>query len=406
MHKFLHYLSTRFPMRSFEQHSLEVIRETGFRHINSVILCLLSICIIGVYTFFNLATGNFTILPVLGLSAIMPCLCLLWLRRREDATLPMLCLGLNLLVMAVCTLMFHSSQDGGSLLWHLIFPPLVIFCMGLRLGAVIWGMYFICLILIMYSPLQYYMNYQYPEAFRDRFMIANLLEFTAFWLLEYVRVEAYKALLSNLDRMSRYAYTDLLTGLGNRRDFQNHLNWVRAQAKRTGGGFSVALADLDHFKTVNDTYGHQVGDLVLKHCAETISASMRETDRLFRWGGEEFILLMPNTAPASATSVAERVRANLQATPYVHGDSVIPLTISLGVDSWDAAGDLDALLRNVDARLYLAKRQGRNKVCGRQPECAAGQGKELDGLKPILGAAFLRGKMRESAGPQSRFPED
>ena len=390
MRKFLHYLSTRFPMRSFEQHSLEVIRETGFRHINSVIMCLLSICIIGVYIFFNLAKGKFTILPVLGLSAIMPCLCLLWLRRCEAATLPMLCMGLNLLGMAVCTLMFHSSQDGGSLLWHLIFPPLVIFCMGLRLGALIWGMYFICLILILYSPLQYYMNYQYPEAFRDRFIIANLLEFTAFWLLEYVRVEAYKALLSNLDRMSRYAYTDLLTGLGNRRDFQNHLNWVRAQAKRTGSSFSVALADLDHFKAVNDTYGHQVGDLVLKHCAETISASLRETDRLFRWGGEEFVLLMPNTTPASATSVAERVRVNLEAAPYAHEGAAIPLTISLGVDSWDSSSDLDVLLRNVDARLYSAKRQGRNKVCGWQPECADNPGNELDGVKPVLAAGFLQ----------------
>ena len=392
MRKFLYYLSTRFPMRSFEQHSLEVIRETGFRHINSMILCVLSICIIGVYIFFNLAQDNFSILPVLGLSAIMPCLCLLWLRHREDATLPMLCMGLNLLIMAVCTLMFHSSQDGGSLLWHLIFPPLVIFCMGLRLGALIWGMYFICLILALYSPLQYYMNYQYPEAFRDRFMIANLLEFTAFWMLEYVRVAAYKTLLSNLDRMSRYAYTDLLTGLGNRRDFQNHLNWVRAQAKRTGGSFSVALADLDHFKTVNDTYGHQVGDLVLKHCAETISASLRETDRLFRWGGEEFVLLMPNTAASAATSVAERVRLNLEANPYVHDGNLIPLTISLGVDSWDTTSDLDTLLRNVDARLYLAKRQGRNKVCGWQPECAVAQGKELDGIKPVLAAAFMHMK--------------
>lgn len=391
MRKFLYYLSTRFPMRSFEQHSLEVIRETGFRHINSMILCVLSICIIGVYIFFNLAQDNFSILPVLGLSAVMPCLCLLWLRRRENATLPMLCMGLNLLGMAVYTLMFHSSPDSGSLLWHLIFPPLIIFCMGLRLGALIWGMYFICLILIMYSPLQYYMNHQYPEAFRDRFMIANLLEFSAFWVLEYVRVEAYKALLTNLDRMSRYAYTDLLTGLGNRRDFQNHLSWVRAQAKRTGGGFSVALADLDHFKTVNDTYGHQVGDLVLKHCAETISASLRETDRLFRWGGEEFVLLMPNTASAPATSVAERVRFNLEANPYVHDGNIIPLTISLGVDSWDAGSDLDALLRNVDARLYLAKSQGRNKVCGWQPECA-GQDKELGVIKPVLATAFLQMK--------------
>ena len=277
-------------------------------------------------------------------------------------------MGLNLLALAIWAFMWHNSPDGGSLLWHLIFPPLVIFCMGLRMGAIIWGLYFIFLLAAIYSPLQAYISYNYSEALCARFLIANLLEFTAFWILEFVRTQAHRALLSNLDRMSRYAYTDILTELGNRRDFQNHLNWVQAQAKRTGGNFSVALGDLDLFKNINDTYGHPVGDKVLKRCAEVISASLRETDRLFRWGGEEFILLMPNTSVSGAAGVAERVRANLAASPYVHEGELISLTISLGVDSWDNSKDVDTLLCNVDARLYWAKAQGRNRVCAGLPE--------------------------------------
>ncbi len=382
MHKFFNYLNTCFPLRSLDHQSFETIREAGFRHVNSVILCVLSILILSVYFIFNISKHNFGILPVLGLAAVMPCICLVWLRRREDATLPMLCMGFNLLLLAISTLMFYSSPDGGSLLWHLIFPPLVVFCMGPRLGLLIWGSYFIFLLLMMYSPLQAYVNYDYPEALRTRFIIANLLEFAAFWILEYVRQQAYKALLLNLDRMSHYAYTDILTGLGNRRDFQNHLNWVQAQAKRAGGDFSVALADLDHFKRVNDTYGHQVGDLVLKHCAETISASLRETDRLFRWGGEEFILLMPNTSLREAVLVAERVRVNMEAAPYMNQGKAIPIALSLGVDSWDSSKDAGALLCNADARLYQAKTHGRNQVCAGQPEVA-----EVDDAVGLVDAA-------------------
>lgn len=391
MHKFFTYLRTCFPLRSLERQSLEVIREAGFRHVNAIILCMLSMLILGVYIAFNIYHDNFGILPVLLLAGIMPCVCLLWLRRREDVTLPMLCMGLNLLAMAIYTLVFHSSQDGGSLLWHLIFPPLVVFCMGLRLGALIWGLYLVCITVVLYSPLQVYVNYDYPDGLLARFMIANILEFSAFWILEYVRNQAHVALLFNLDRMARYAYTDLLTGLGNRRDFQNHLDWVRAQAKRTGGNFSVALADLDHFKVVNDTHGHPVGDLVLKHCAEIISTSLRETDRLFRWGGEEFVLLMPNTSASEATMVAERVRANLEANRYGHEGKTVDLTISLGVESWENCNDIDILLCNADAMLYMAKSQGRNKVCVAQPiSDMAGQENTGGGLKE--NSSFLQFK--------------
>ena len=362
MHKFFVYLASCFPLRSLEQQGLELIREAGFRRINAVILCGLSVLILSVYFFFNIYSRNLGILPVLALAAVTPCVCLLWMRRREDARLPMLCMGANLFLLAIFTLVFHSSPDGGSLLWHLIFPPLVVFCMGLRLGGVIWGSYFIFLLLIMYSPLQAYLNYDYPEALRTRFLIANLLEFVAFWILEFVREQAHKALIINLDRMSRYAYTDPLTDLGNRRDFQNHLNWVQAQAKRTGSSFSVALGDLDHFKKINDSYGHQVGDLVLKHCAESISSSLRETDRLFRWGGEEFALLMPNTSLNDAVTVAERVRNNLAADPYLHKGRRVFVSISLGVDSWINENDASTLLCNADTGLYLAKGQGRNRV--------------------------------------------
>lgn len=338
-------------------------REAGFRRANAVIFCLLSIFLLLVYFLFNIWDGNYDGLPVLALAAVIPGLCIIWLRVREDATLPMLLTGLNLLALAVYKLIFGSGEDGSYLIWYLIFPPLVVWCMGRTLGSLIFGLYFLCLVLFTCTPLDSLLSFNFPVELRARFLVANALGFTVFWLLEYVRCQAHSSLHDNLNRLEHYAYTDQLTGLGNRRDFQNHLNWLRAQAKRTGVNFSIALADLDHFKRINDTHGHQSGDLALKHVAETISASLRETDRLFRWGGEEFVLLMPNTGLTDAALAAERVRENLAATPYFLNGRPIALTVSLGVESWSASEDVVKMLATADNRLYLAKKHGRNRVC-------------------------------------------
>ncbi len=350
-----------------EKNHLQLPRESVFRRTNAVVLCIISICVLAVYFIFNIWDGNFGGLPVLALSAVIPGICIVWLRFREEPMLPMLVIGLNLLALAIYKLLFGSGEDGSYLLWYLIFPPLVVWCMGRALGSLIFGIYFAVVVALMCTPLDVFLSSDFPTPLRARFIVANLVGFTVFWVLEYVRCQAHLSLEHSLDRLEHFAYTDSLTGLGNRRDFQTHLNWLRAQAKRTGGNFSIALADLDHFKRVNDTHGHHVGDLVLKHVSETISSSLRETDRLFRWGGEEFALLMPNTTLADAAGVAERVRINLEDSVYMHEGVPVPVTVSLGVESW--AGDKDAvrMLAMADTRLYMAKKLGRNRVCADLP---------------------------------------
>jgi two-component system cell cycle response regulator len=130
-----------------------------------------------------------------------------------------------------------------------------------------------------------------------------------------------------------------------------------------GGTFAVMMLDLDHFKRVNDHFGHAVGDLALKHVAKLLRTTVREIDSLARFGGEEFVVLMPGIELAQAQPIAERLREHLSATPLPHAAAEVPLSISIGIAQWRGRGDdLSQLLVRADTALFQAKGQGRNRV--------------------------------------------
>lgn len=160
----------------------------------------------------------------------------------------------------------------------------------------------------------------------------------------------------------RDARTDALTGLANRRAMQERGRIELKLAKRTSTTVSVILCDLDHFKSINDKYGHEAGDEALMTAATVLRGALRESDALGRWGGEEFIAVLPATADAH--EVAERMRLAIARTKF-HGLAESP-TISLGVASSQGLDDpvleWDLLIKEADRRLYRAKHEGRNRV--------------------------------------------
>lgn len=159
--------------------------------------------------------------------------------------------------------------------------------------------------------------------------------------------------------------TDPLTGITNRREFFDALERELARADRRRAPLAVAILDLDHFKAVNDRHGHHAGDAVLVAAAGTLAGELRRNDVLARWGGEEFVLLLPDTDADGARVVAERCRAKLQAGPVDFEGKAIEVTASFGVaarQTGAAAASGDALVRAADEALYRAKREGRNRV--------------------------------------------
>jgi diguanylate cyclase (GGDEF)-like protein len=163
------------------------------------------------------------------------------------------------------------------------------------------------------------------------------------------------------DQMRHFAEHDDLTGLWNHRVIMKRLHQEVERAAREGAQLSVILADLDYFKRINDTYGHPAGDLVLKEIGAIFMRSVRSYDWVGRYGGEEFLLILPGSSLVSSRIRAEQLRAAVEAANIADGETIIQVTASFGVASGFAAG-FESLIREADTALYCAKDNGRNCV--------------------------------------------
>ncbi|HEX8231721.1 MAG TPA: PleD family two-component system response regulator [Caulobacteraceae bacterium] len=185
-----------------------------------------------------------------------------------------------------------------------------------------------------------------------------------------IKRKRYTDLLrSNLDQSLEAAVTDQLTGLHNRRYMASQLAALVARAVQEGGEpVSTLLIDIDHFKKINDSFGHDVGDEVLREFAVRLASNVRAIDLPCRYGGEEFVLVMPGTSLADAERIAERIRRHVAGAPFRVAAVSEPLsvTISIGVAANSGPGDNpEALLKRADQALYEAKSSGRNRVIAR-----------------------------------------
>lgn len=177
--------------------------------------------------------------------------------------------------------------------------------------------------------------------------------------LKYV---ANRLELDYLDHVLNVANTDALTGAFSRGHFDEVLASEVTRAKQTRASCSLVLLDVDHFKSINDAFGHQTGDLVLKSIVNVVQSQMRQDERLFRVGGEEFALVLSDTPLAVARQIAELVRVAVETVVCLAGDVPIQATLSLGVGELRPDERAEELYQRTDARLYSAKRAGRNRV--------------------------------------------
>ena len=173
---------------------------------------------------------------------------------------------------------------------------------------------------------------------------------------------------ANQERLHRLSLVDALTRVANRRAFHLSMQTEIARASRQREPLTLMFADLDHFKRVNDCYGHQVGDRVLHAVAQAIAATLRKTDHVCRYGGEEFALILPDCDPVLALEVAERIRRSVAAMT-IDGDGgvAVPVSLSVGLTCWaepdaEVAGLAERLVGRADQAVYRAKSAGRNRV--------------------------------------------
>lgn len=170
------------------------------------------------------------------------------------------------------------------------------------------------------------------------------------------------AVRQKMEELTKMAMLDATTGIGTRKFIEINVNAVLDEAKRYGWQFGVIFADIDYFKKVNDTFGHDVGDMVLKMVARTLERNIRSFDIIGRWGGDEFLGLLLNIKENQLSNIAEKLRLLVSESSLNTGDARISVTISIGATMVTKKDTLDNLIKRVDSLMYRSKSKGRNLV--------------------------------------------
>jgi diguanylate cyclase (GGDEF)-like protein len=161
----------------------------------------------------------------------------------------------------------------------------------------------------------------------------------------------------------KMAHTDQLTKANNRSMFSDCINREIKRADRNGLHLSLIFLDIDYFKAINDNYGHECGDLTLASVASWLRDAVRGSDAVFRYGGEEFVVMLTDTDLEGASVIAERIRADIESHAIAYGMEVLNVTASLGVSTLVGNDSVESLTKRADDAMYKAKKQGRNRIC-------------------------------------------
>ncbi len=337
------------------------LSENTFERVRTFVLNAMVCACAGLSFIMNLTEGSSVFvypLLLLLLTSIATFFCLIT-GKCKDVYVSVL-LWIMLMLLGLFIIVFDQSPDHRSLLWVNIFPPICILTMGLRMGSILFLSFLALLMMLFFTPLRNVVLNPIELGTQVRLLICMAGSFVLVACIEYARSRTYKALQNAVMHIGQTSLTDALTGLGNRRYFDKFLEWIMANAQRAGQSYAVLLLDIDHFKRVNDTFGHDLGDEVLKHLAAELKKQIRTADMLFRWGGEEFVIVMPHCTSLEAEIAAERFRVHIQRTPYCFSTEKLYLTISLGIYSGLESNDAKLPMAIADQCLYKAKSGGRN----------------------------------------------
>jgi diguanylate cyclase (GGDEF)-like protein len=305
--------------------------------------------------------------------------------ERRSKLVPLwLALCLFALVDALITGVIQSGAANVQLLRVVLEGLTIVFAMGSiilfffrlsRFSSPLMWMY----TLAMAAFAQASTSFLLASAWDHQWWLGHVISAAGFFILSYGIVEAFhttrafstvysqQEMMSRLEEanreLDRMASYDFLTGAANRRLFLQRVDEELARAERSGTPTALLLLDLDHFKTVNDGYGHQAGDMVLTAFVARIRDIVRLPDLIGRFGGEEFLVLLPNSNLQQAFVIAERIRKAMDRSPIAVSNGDLTITVSIGVAEFGQDGeDVASVLRKADQRLYVAKAGGRNQV--------------------------------------------
>ena len=251
--------------------------------------------------------------------------------------------------------------DSGFHYYLLMFIPAIVVSAGTRLVPYL----LLVLLFVFYTglhALSLHLGALAPLDARALLVVHGFNVAVVFAMAAYTARFYYATVRRAENRLAEQAATDPLTGLSNRRNLLTLAEQVQAQAQRSNQPTALVIADIDHFKRINDQLGHDAGDQVLVHIGLLLSRPCRTQDIVARWGGEEFLILLPATNGEAALALAERIRQTVAAQPLVYAHASITPALSLGVAELEPGETLDSAIARADHALNHSKEEGRNRV--------------------------------------------
>jgi diguanylate cyclase (GGDEF)-like protein len=265
------------------------------------------------------------------------------------------------LILLMVYLVFTGGVNGTGPLWIYIVPPVTLFFGGIRKGTRNIGLFVLVISILMFYPNNEWLATSYTFEFKSRLIYSFLTVSCLFTFYEYARKISFQRLQEMSQKFERQAMHDPLSGLLNRRGMLEYLQQEFDRRARYNNDLTVMMCDIDHFKVVNDQYGHDKGDETIKILGGFFKSGLRKQDSIARWGGEEFLFLLPETNGNQAMQLAEKLRSKIEETQFLQDEKTFKITISIGLHQIDSTDTINQAITKADSQLFKAKEQGRNR---------------------------------------------
>ena len=259
-------------------------------------------------------------------------------------------------------LVYTGGHENTGPLWIYIVPPVAFFFGGMRKGLVNIGIFIIIIFVMLFAPYENLVATYYSYDFRSRLIYSFLTVTLLFGFYEYSRQKSFQFIRDLSEKFEQQAMQDPLTGLSNRRGMWDNLKYEYNRSLRSKSCMSLLICDIDHFKQINDKYLHEGGDYVLQKLSALFVETLRKQDKVSRWGGEEFLILLPETDCEHAFVIAEKIRNRVNQTRFICHGKEISVTMSIGLAEATESTTIEQAIDKADQNLYLAKQSGRDQT--------------------------------------------
>lgn len=324
------------------------------RFIFHILLTTLMVCLVTASLNIVFSNINFAIVEAAGGAISIGIYA--WFRHSQNLLIAAWLTTVHLTLLCI-SFMFAVYGGSHSFVWASIIPPSAFLLLGRNWGTFFTMVVMGCCLYIAYGLHVNQVSHTFTLGSIFNVVFVSLALIAIFRFYEDTRAYAYNELNRNMEKNKYLSETDKLTGLFNRQKLDNHLRrLINRQTK--ANDLSMLIVDIDHFKSINDQQGHLVGDTVLRDFAILLRSAMRTNDFVARWGGEEFVVLLPQTSLQKGLEMAERLRLLVKQQPIAG----LEISICVGISSFILGDDSSSMLQRADDALYEAKNKGRDRV--------------------------------------------